>query len=50
MSANDTTTDALAPEADPTPHAIEDSTRSRATSTRQTAAYWSMTRTMADLS
>ena len=50
MSADDVTTDALAPDADPTPHATEDSTRGRVTSTRQTAAYWSMTRTMADLS
>jgi hypothetical protein len=49
MSADDAP-DALAPDADPTPHATDYSTRSRSTPTRQTAAYWSMTRTMADLS
>lgn len=50
MSADDAT-DALAPDADPnSTHTTDYGTRNRSTPTRQTAAYWSMTRTMADLS
>jgi hypothetical protein len=49
MSADDATaTDTLASDAEPTPAPANHSTRT--THTRQTAAYWSMTRTMSDFS
>ncbi|WP_162562445.1 hypothetical protein [Salinigranum rubrum] len=52
MSADDAThADTLASDAEPAPGpAVDHSTRDRSTHTRQTAAYWSMTRTMSDFS
>lgn len=51
MSADDATTDTLARDADPTTHSKRTPHRTQTSSpTRQTAAYWSMQRTMSDIS
>jgi hypothetical protein len=51
MSADDATTDTLARDADPTTNSKGALRRTQTSSpTRQTAAYWSMQRTMSDIS